>query len=87
MMMALLRAVFSGRGDSQLLLSLEQALPLKTDWLSFNRFRARGERTFALGNRLRCLVCAKGALLGLPPTGFRSFKSWRSPCIGRPGLL
>ena len=39
---------------------MEQALPLKSDWLNFNRFRARAEHTMPFGP-YRLLLCGKGA--------------------------
>lgn len=37
MMMALLRGVYSGHNDSQLVLSMEQSVPVLKGWLNFNR--------------------------------------------------
>ena len=37
MMLALLRCVYTGRNDSQVLMSMEQALPVHHSWLNFNR--------------------------------------------------
>ena len=39
MMLALLRCVYTGRSDSQVLMSMEQALPLHHSWLNFNRYQ------------------------------------------------
>ena len=39
---------------------MEQALPLRADWLNFNRFRARAEHTVPMGP-YRLLLCGKGA--------------------------
>ena len=52
---------------------MEQALPLRADWLNFNRFRARAEHTVPMGP-YRLLLCGKGAwpschLEGCPETG------------------
>jgi outer membrane protein assembly factor BamA len=42
-----LRVVYSAPdGDTQLMLSAEQALPLRPDWLNFTRLFARAQRTF-----------------------------------------
>lgn len=60
MMLALLRAVYSGRGDSQMVVSMEQALPLQRSWLNFNRLRIRADRTIPLAPRLKLLASAKG---------------------------
>ena len=43
---------------------MEQALPLRADWLNFNRFRARAEHTIPMGP-YRLLLCGKGASLSL----------------------
>lgn len=37
MMLALIRCVYTGRNDSQVLMSMEQALPVHHSWLNFNR--------------------------------------------------
>jgi hypothetical protein len=47
-------------GDTQAVVSMEQALPLRADWLNFNRFRARAEHTVPMGP-YRLLLCGKGA--------------------------
>ena len=62
MMLALLRAVYSGRGDSQMVVSMEQALPLQRSWLNFNRLRIRADRTIPLAPRLKLLASAKGTV-------------------------
>lgn len=46
-------------GDTQAVVSMEQALPLRADWLNFNRFRARAEHTVPMGP-YRLLLCGKG---------------------------
>ena len=46
-------------GDSQLVVSMEQALPVRSEWLNFNRLRIRGERTVPLGP-YKLLLCGKG---------------------------
>lgn len=51
-----------GGGDTQAVVSMEQALPLRADWLNFNRFRARAEHTIPMGP-YRLLLCGKGAPL------------------------
>lgn len=48
-----------GGGDTQAVVSMEQALPLRANWLNFNRFRARAEHTLPLGP-YRLLLCGKG---------------------------
>lgn len=40
---------------------MEQALPLRANWLNFNRFRARAEHAVPLG-RYALQLCGKGAL-------------------------
>ncbi|KAK9849807.1 hypothetical protein WJX84_004133, partial [Apatococcus fuscideae] len=69
MMLALLRAVYSGRGDSQMVVSMEQALPLQRSWLNFNRLRVRADRTISLAPRLKLLASAKGGMIigDMPP--------------------
>lgn len=68
MMMGLLRMVYSGKGDTQMVASVEQALPLRPDWLNFNRFRLRAERTTRVGPWKMYLCGKAGAILGdLPP--------------------
>eukprot|EP00873_Tetraselmis_striata_P003069 jgi/Tetstr1/423333/TSEL_014031.t1 len=68
MMMGLLRMVYSGKGDTQMVASMEQALPLRSEWLNFNRFRLRAERTTRVGP-WKLYLCGKaGAIFGdLPP--------------------
>ena len=41
---------------------MEQALPVRSEWLNFNRLRIRGERTVPMGP-YKLLLCGKGALL------------------------
>ena len=38
MMLGLLRAVYSGKKDTQMVVSTEQAVPLHSSWLNFNRW-------------------------------------------------
>jgi len=52
-------------GDSHLVVSMEQALPARSEWLNFNRLRIRGERTVPLGP-YKLLLCGKGAPSSLP---------------------
>ncbi len=52
-------------GDSHLVVSMEQALPARSEWLNFNRLRIRGERTVPLGP-YKLLLCGKGAPPVLP---------------------
>ena len=62
MTVALLRAVDSGPQESQLVASVEQALPLVQSWLNFNRLHARAERTFSTFiNPFKLRLCGKGA--------------------------
>ena len=63
MMLALLRAVYSGRGDSQMVVSMEQALPLQRSWLNFNRLRIRADRTIPLAPASNCSPLLKVAIL------------------------
>jgi outer membrane protein insertion porin family len=55
-------------GDTELVASMEQAVPLQRDWLNFNRFTLRADKGIPLGP-LRLWVSAKGgAIVGdLPP--------------------
>ncbi|KAI3429606.1 hypothetical protein D9Q98_005692 [Chlorella vulgaris] len=55
-------------GDSELVASMEQALPLQRDWLNFNRFALRAEKTLGLGP-VRVWVRGKGGVIvgDLPP--------------------
>ena len=59
-MLALLRAAYSGRSDTHLVASMEQALPLQPDWLNFNRFCVRAEGSMPLLKGLRAHVSGKG---------------------------
>ncbi len=61
-MLALLRAAYSGGQDAHLVASMEQALPLQSDWLNFNRFCLRAERGMQIYKGLRAHLSAKGAL-------------------------
>lgn len=67
---ALMRFVYEGRGrdEAQLVLSAEQALPIRPDMLSFNRLLVRAQRDFHVGST-RLTVAAKGGnIVGdLPP--------------------
>ena len=42
------------------MVSMEQALPVRSEWLNFNRLRMRVERTVPLGP-YNLLLCGKGA--------------------------
>jgi outer membrane protein insertion porin family len=55
-------------GDAELVASMEQALPLQPDWLNFNRFALRAEKTLPLGP-FRAWVRGKGGVIvgDLPP--------------------
>ncbi len=68
-MLALLRAAYSGRSDTHLVASMEQALPLQPDWLNFNRFCVRAEGSMPLLKGLRAHVSGKGRESGnlIPP--------------------
>lgn len=69
LMLALLRAAYSGRSDTHLVASMEQALPLQPDWLNFNRFCVRAEGSMPLLKGLRAHVSGKGGAskIALPP--------------------
>jgi len=60
MLLGLLRLAFSGRGDTQLMASAEQALPVRGDaqWLSFTRLRLRAENAVMMGP---CRLSARGS--------------------------
>ncbi len=49
MMLALLRCVYTGRNDSQVLMSMEQALPVHHSWLNFNRYIFSHDRPIVQG--------------------------------------
>ncbi|KAL4449506.1 hypothetical protein ABPG77_007150 [Micractinium sp. CCAP 211/92] len=55
-------------GDTELVASMEQAVPLQPDWLNFNRFTLRAEKTLPLGP-LRLWARGKGGMIvgDLPP--------------------
>ena len=59
-MLALLRAAYSGRSDTHVVASMEQALPLQSNWLNFNRFCVRAEGGMPIVKGLRAHVSAKG---------------------------
>ncbi|BDA46032.1 Outer envelope protein 80, chloroplastic [Coccomyxa sp. Obi] len=69
LMLALLRAAYSGGQDAHLVASMEQALPLQSDWLNFNRFCLRAERGMQIYKGLRAHLSAKGGVIlgDLPP--------------------
>ena len=67
LMLALLRAAYSGRSDTHLVASMEQALPLQPDWLNFNRFCVRAEGSAPIVKGLRAHVSGKGALSAALP--------------------
>lgn len=60
LMLALLRAAYSGRSDTHLVASMEQALPLQPNWLNFNRFCVRAEGSAPIFKGLRAHVSGKG---------------------------
>ena len=71
-----IRVAFTApKGDTDLLASVEQALPLHKDWLNFNRVSLRADKGLGLGP-LKLWASAKGgAIIGdLPP--YESF------CLG-----
>lgn len=61
LMLALLRATYSGRNDAALAASVEQALPVQPAWLNFNRLRLRAERSVPIGAGVSAQLCGKGA--------------------------
>lgn len=63
MMVALLRAVYSGPHETQLVASVEQAVPIVANWLSMNRFQGRAERILPVFKRCKLRLCGKGACL------------------------
>lgn len=72
MCLGLLRLVFSGASGRALVLSAEQAVPLKPEWLATTRLQARAEQSITLprwaaGGRLT--LAAKGGIVegDLPP--------------------
>ena len=60
MMLALLRCVYTGRNDSQVLMSMEQALPVHHSWLNFNRCNSCMQKTCACVMKLCSLVRLHG---------------------------
>ncbi|KAK3280296.1 Outer envelope protein 80, chloroplastic [Cymbomonas tetramitiformis] len=79
---SLLRLVYNPtKTDSQLVLSTEQALPLKPDWLNFNRMQVRADRTIRLGPARLSLLGKGGAIIGdLPPyEAFPIGANWPAP--------
>ena len=67
MCLALLRTVYTAK-DSQLVLSMEQAIPLRREWLNFNRLRVRCARTVHMGPLRLVMSGNGGAIIGdLPP--------------------
>ena len=72
MMVALLRAVYSGPHETQLVASVEQAVPIISNWLQMNRFQGRVERLLPiLKSPCKLRLCARG--IGLPK-GSKSHK-------------
>ena len=69
MALGTLRLMYSGPNDAVLVLSAEQAAPLRNDWLSMTRLQARAESSFPLVGPLRLALAAKGGLIegDLPP--------------------
>lgn len=67
LLVGVLRSVYSGN-KSQLVMSMEQAIPVKQDFLNFNRLRARAEKTIKAGFA-RLVVTTKGGMIvgDLPP--------------------
>ena len=63
MMVVLLRAIFNGPLETQLVTSIEQAVPVLANWLNFNRIHGRAERTFPLlKSPFKLRLCGKGEL-------------------------
>ncbi len=60
MMLALLRCVYTGRNDSQVLMSMEQALPVHHSWLNFNRYNSCQQNTCPCVMKLCSLVRLHG---------------------------
>ena len=61
MMVALLRAGYSGANETQLVASVEQAVPVISNWLQMNRFQGRAERILGLfKSPLKLRLCARG---------------------------
>eukprot|EP00878_Enallax_costatus_P045674 GHUV01055122.1.p1 GENE.GHUV01055122.1~~GHUV01055122.1.p1 ORF type:complete len:135 (+),score=31.18 GHUV01055122.1:556-960(+) len=69
MMLGVLSGSYSSPADgSQLGISLEQALPLHSSWLNFNRLRVRAEQPVPLGPFTLNLRGKAGSVYGdLPP--------------------
>merc|ERR1719375_852306 len=67
LLVAVLRTVYSGN-KSQLVMSMEQGIPVKQDFLNFNRLRVRAEKTMKAGFA-RLVVTTKGGMIvgDLPP--------------------
>ena len=67
LLIGVLRTVYSGN-KSQLVMSMEQAIPVKQDFLNFNRIRVRAEKTIKAGFA-RMVVTTKGGMIvgDLPP--------------------
>ena len=64
MMVVLLRAIFNGPLETQLVTSVEQAIPVLTNWLNFNRIHGRAERTFPILNSpFKLRLCGKSKSL------------------------
>ena len=68
LMLALLRATYSGRNNAALAASVEQALPVQPAWLNFNRLRLRAERSVPIGAGVSAQLCGKGAHPPPPPS-------------------
>eukprot|EP00887_Chlorella_sp_A99_P003922 scaffold11.g3922.t1 len=69
MALALLRVAYNApSGDSELVASMEQALPLQQEWLNLNRFSLRAGKTVPVGP-IRLHASAKGGMIlgDLPP--------------------
>jgi hypothetical protein len=80
LMLALLRATYSGRNDAALAASVEQALPVQPTWLNFNRLRLRAERSVPLGAGVSAQLCGKGAP---PPAPRLQTAAAMSGCMSR----
>ena len=61
MMVALLRAVYSGPNETQLVASVEQAVPIVSQWLQMHRFQGRAERILPLfKSPFKLRLCGRG---------------------------
>jgi len=67
LLVGVLRSVYNGN-KSQLVMSMEQAIPVRQDFLNFNRLRVRAEKTIKAGFTRLVVTTKGGMILGdLPP--------------------